>query len=100
MIRSIPTTVAAGALLVASAAAQAIPTGSVVVLRVGDPNGIALSSDAQPVYLDIFDSQSNTLINSIEIPNSASTPPASPSFCQSGFSFTEGGMTLWPTTAT
>lgn len=94
MIRSTTKFLAAGALLIASAAAQVIPTGSVVVLRVGDPNGLALSSDAHPVFLDVYDSQTNALTTTIEIPSSASNPPATPSFCQTGFSFTEGGLSL------
>ena len=95
MLRSTFKTAAAGALLLASATAQFIPTGSVVVLRVGDPNGITLSNSAQPVFLDVFDPQTNALTNTIEIPNSASTPPVTtPSFTQSGFSFTEGCLNV------
>jgi hypothetical protein len=94
MIRSTTKFLAASALLIASAAAQVIPTGSVVVLRCGDPNGLTLSGDAHPVFLDVFDSQTNALLNTIEIPSSASNPPATPSFSQNGFSFSEGCLSL------
>ncbi len=95
MIRSSLPYLLVGALFVATASAQFIPTGSVVVLRVGDPNGIQLSADAQPVFLDVFDPNSNALVNSIEIPNSASNPPVTtPSFTQSGFSYTEGCLNV------
>jgi len=96
MMQSTTKFLAAGALLIASAAAQAIPTGSVVVLRVGDPNGITLSGDAHPVFLDVYDSQTNALTSTIEIPSSASTPPATPSFSQNGFSFSEGCLSITP----
>jgi len=94
MFRSFLQISAASAFLLASATAQFIPTGSVVVLRCGDPNGLTLSTDAHPVFLDVYDSQTNALTNTIEIPSSASTPPATPSFSQTGFSFTEGGLSL------
>ena len=94
MLHSTIKAVTAGALLLASATAQFIPTGSVVVLRVGDPGIGALTSGATPVYLDVFDSQTNALINTIAIPNSNSTPPATPSFTQSGFSYTEGSLSM------
>ncbi|MCK5940642.1 MAG: hypothetical protein KAI24_01635 [Planctomycetes bacterium] len=94
MMRSTLSLLAASALLLTNATAQVIPTGSVVVLRVGDPSGLPLSSDAHPVFLDVYDSQTNALLSTIAIPNSTSTPPATPSFCQTGFSFTEGCLTL------
>ncbi|MEC7726608.1 MAG: hypothetical protein VYD05_13900 [Planctomycetota bacterium] len=94
MLRTLVQNAAIGALLLSGAAAQIIPTGSVVVLRVGDPLGPTLSANAMPVYLDVFDSQTNTLTATIEIPNNTRTPPAATSFTQSGFSFTEGCLNM------
>ena len=91
MIRSILTSLATAALLSSAATAQLFTPGNVVVLRVGDP-ALTLSSSAAPVFIDEWDTATNTLVQSLEIPNSQTG--AVPSFAQRGFSSSEGGLTV------
>ncbi|MFT4839908.1 MAG: hypothetical protein ACI8UD_000903 [Planctomycetota bacterium] len=91
MTRSILFSLAAGALLATTASAQLFTPGNVVVLRVGDPV-LTLSSSASPVFIDEWNTTTNTLVQSLEIPNSQTG--AVPSFSQRGFSSSEGGLTV------
>ncbi|MFT4512361.1 MAG: hypothetical protein ACI89X_002137 [Planctomycetota bacterium] len=91
MTRSILFSLAAGALLATSATAQLFTPGNVVVLRIGDP-ALTLSSAAAPVFLDEWDTTTNTLVQSVEIPNSQTG--AVPSFSQRGYSSSEGCLTV------
>ena len=91
MTRSIFSFLVAGALLATTATAQFFTPGNVVVLRVGDP-ALTLSGAAAPVFLDEWNTTTNTLVQSLEIPNSQTN--AMPSFAQRGFSSSEGGLTV------
>lgn len=91
MTRSILLSLAAAALLTSTAAAQFFTPGNVVVLRVGDP-ALTLGSTAAPVFIDEWNTTTNTLVQSLEIPNSGTG--AVPSFSQRGFSSSEGGLTV------
>lgn len=91
MTKSILTTLCAGALLATTATAQFFTPGNVVVLRAGDP-ALVLGSTAAPVFLEEWDTTTNTLVQALEIPNSQTG--ASPSFSQRGFSSSEGGLTV------
>jgi hypothetical protein len=91
MTRSILHYLAASALLATAATAQVFTPGNVVVLRVGDP-ALTLSSSAAPVFIDEWDTTTNTLVQSLEIPNSQTN--ATPSFSQRGYSSSEGGLTV------
>jgi hypothetical protein len=91
MTRSILFSLAAGALLATTASAQLFTPGNVVVLRVGDP-ALTLSSNAAPVFIEEWDTTTNTLVQSLEIPNSQTN--AVPSFSQRGFSSSEGGLSV------
>ncbi|MFK7742276.1 MAG: hypothetical protein AB8H80_18325 [Planctomycetota bacterium] len=91
MQRSTLLSFCAGALFASTAAAQVFTPGNIVVLRVGDPT-LTLGSTAAPVFLDEWDTTTNTLVQSFEIPNSQTN--ASPSFSQRGFSSSEGCLNL------
>ena len=91
MNRSILSSLAASVLLASTATAQFFTPGNVVVLRVGDPT-LTLGSTAAPVYLDEWNTTTNTLVQSLEIPNSLTS--SVPSFSQRGFSSSEGGLTV------
>lgn len=91
MIRSTLLSLAAAALLTSTAAAQFFTPGNVVVLRVGDP-AIVLGSHAAPIFLDEWNTTTNTLVQSLQIPNSSTS--AVPSVTQRGFSSSEGCLTM------
>ena len=91
MTRHTLLTLAATALLTSTAAAQFFTPGNAVVLRVGDP-AITLGSIAAPIFLDEWDTNTNTLVQSLAIPNSSTG--ATPSTTQRGYSSSEGCLTL------
>lgn len=91
MMRSPLLLLAAAALCTGTASAQFFTPGNVVVLRVGDPS-LTLGTGASPVFLDEWDTTTNTLVQSLEIPNSQTG--AVPSFTQRGFSSSEGQLNL------
>lgn len=91
MTRSILFSLAAGALLATTASAQLFTPGNVVVLRVGE-TALTLSGSAAPVFIDEWDTTTNTVVQSLEIPNSQTG--AVPSFSQRGFSSSEGCLTV------
>lgn len=91
MIRSTLLSFAAAALLTSTAAAQFFTPGNLVVLRVGDPT-ITLGSHAAPIFLDEWNTTTNTLVQSLQIPNSGTN--AAPSVTQRGYSSSEGCLTM------
>ncbi|HIE70336.1 MAG TPA: hypothetical protein EYP98_09205, partial [Planctomycetes bacterium] len=91
MIRSTLLSLTAAALLTSTAAAQFFTPGNLVVLRVGDPT-ITLGSHAAPLFLDEWNTTTNTLVQSLQIPNSSTN--AAPSVTQRGFSSSEGCLTM------
>jgi len=91
MIRSTLTSLLAAGLLTSTAAAQFFTPGNAVVLRVGDPT-ITLGSHAAPIFLDEWNTTTNTLVQSVQIPNSSTG--AMPSVTQRGYSSSEGCLTL------
>lgn len=91
MMRSSLLSLGAVALLATTASAQFFTPGNVVVLRVGEPTA-TLGSTAAKVFLDEWDTSTNTLVQSLEIPNSSTG--AVPSFTQRGYSSSEGCLNV------
>jgi len=91
MIRLTLISAVAAAVFTSTATAQFFTPGNVVVLRVGDPT-LTLGSTAAPIFLDEWDTTTNTLVQSLAIPNSSTG--ATPSVTQRGYSSSEGNLTM------
>ncbi len=100
MMRPTILSLAACALLAPSVSAQFFQPGNVVVVRAGDP-ALTLSSAAAPLFLEEWNPVTNTLVQTLALPNGnpAGLPiptPVAPnvSIAQRGFSSTEGQLNL------
>lgn len=99
MMRSTLSYLLAAAALAPAMPAQFFTPGNVVVLRVGDPS-LTLGSTAAPVFLEEWNTSTNTLVQVLGLPNVAGAglvpAPVAPntSFAQRGFSSSEGQLNL------